>query len=474
MWDYFKQHDEAPGKEGIELIFWNQIKDIPKADAKDIEEMLSNLSEYNEKEPINVQYLLKETQKYFLSHQISLTANTALGLVHKGKLDEAEKLIYDYKPAVTATESSLNLNSDIVLARVDKAFNTTHQPVITYPRQLGRFWNDQLIRGGFVSLLASDKKGKSFFLLDMAMKACSQNKKVCFFQAGDMSEASQLRRICIYLAQKSDQEKYCGLMWEPVRDCVYNQIDECEKEDRCCGCGIFVGREEKEIRYEVTLEQLITAYENEDNVDYKPCSNCKEYETKPWGAVWIQSKDMGSEPLTSKEAQKEISDFFIKHDRHFKLSSHANGTLSIKQIEALLSTWEKQEDFVPDLIVVDYADLLVAETKEFRHGQDEIWRGLRKISQQGGQPLVVTATQADAGAYEKNKLTASNFSEDKRKHAHITAEYALNQDTKGREKKLGIIRIGEIMMREGDFNIGNEVTVLQNLRRGRPFIASYF
>ena len=59
--------------------------------------------------------------------------------------------------------------------------------------------------------------------------------------------------------------------------------------------------------------------------------------------------------------------------------------------------WEKQDGFVPDLIVVDYADLIVPESRgEFRHQQNEIWKGLRRLSQEKGEPLVITASQSDA------------------------------------------------------------------------------
>ena len=50
------------------------------------------------------------------------------------------------------------------------------------------------------------------------------------------------------------------------------------------------------------------------------------------------------------------------------------------------------------------------------------------------KPLVVTATQADANSYDRTSLKMSNFSEDKRKLAHVTAMYGLNQDPAGREK----------------------------------------
>jgi len=98
---------------------------------------------------------------------------------------------------------------------------------------------------------------------------------------------------------------------------------------------------------------------------------------------------------------------------------------------------------------------------------------LRGLSQER-HVLVVTATQADSESYERKRLTMSNFSEDKRKLSHVTAMYGLNQDPQGREKKLGILRINEIVVREGEFSNDREVWVLQDLAAGRPFLESFF
>ena len=210
-----------------------------------------------------------------------------------------------------------------------------------------------------------------------------------------------------------------------------------------------------------------------DNPDYHPCYNCDDWLHRPMGAGWIEKVDTGN-PLTVEEAKEAIDAFFIQNKRRFKLSTHANGTLTIKEIKALLDVWEREDGFVPDVIAIDYADLLVPEARtEFRHQVDEIWRGLRNLSQER-HCLVVTATQADARSYEQNRLKVSNFSEDKRKNAHVTAMYGLNQDPKDREKQLGWMRINEIVIREGDFSNSNEVYVLQNLRRGRPFLGSFW
>jgi hypothetical protein len=144
----------------------------------------------------------------------------------------------------------------------------------------------------------------------------------------------------------------------------------------------------------------------------------------------------------------------------------------------LLDTWEERENFVPKIILVDYADLLVPSLKaDFRHQQNQIWKELRKLSQTKRQeifPLVIAPTQADADSYDSYRLKLSNFSEDKRKYSHVTAMYSLNQDPKGREKALRMLRIGELILREDEFSIENEVTILQDLWQGRPLIGSFF
>lgn len=472
-WEYFEQYDKAPGK-NIKGIYYQKVKEGLQEDiAEEIENnILPSLSEEFEVQDFNLEYLLAKTQKHFTERRLLQHSDSITALVENNELEEAEKTACDYTPIANSSETDLDLGSDIILDRIEKAFTTTTENVVYYPGQLGKFWNDQFIKGGLVGLLASEKRGKTFTLLDIAIRSSKQGKKVAFFQGGDMTESQLIMRICIYLSHKSNKPKYCKAHWEPIPDCIKNQLNDCNDRDRKCDFGLFEGFEEKQIRTEVSLDQLIEAYDG--NPDYKPCTNCTKYDTMRFGTPWIKEiKEVL--PLTVKEAQKKVSDFFIKNKRCLKVSSHANGTLTLELIRAILGIWEKQDKFIPDLIVIDYADLLETKTKmDERSKQNTIWKGLRRLSQEKGQPLVVTASQADADSYEKTKLKLKNFSEDKRKYAHATAWFGLNQDPKGREKKLGVLRINELLLREDDFDINREVIVLQNLRRGRFFLGSFW
>jgi len=473
VWEYFDKYNKAPLKD-IEGIYYEKLKEgkLAKDVAEEIEEeILPGLSEEYTEVSFNLNYLLDQTEAYFKERRLSIHLATIEALLEKGQVVEAEQYALDYTPGQSASKEDIDLSTDEALDRIEKAFTTTADILIKYPRQLGVFWNHQMVRGRFLAFLASEKKGKSFWLLDIAIRASRQGRRVAFFQAGDMSEDEQLKRICVYLAKKSDKERYCGEMWEPCRDCVHNQRDTCDKEERECDFGIFEDKSIAELRYEIQQDELIEAYK--DNKDYVPCHNCEAYIHNKWGVPWLKSVTI-DKPLTVDEAQDIAEEFFINNQRRFKLSTHPNGTLSTQKIRAQLSVWEKQDGFVPDVILVDYADLLTVEgpNSEFRHKQNTIWMNLRSLSQEK-HCLVVTATQADADSYKRDRLQLSNFSEDKRKYAHVSAMYGLNQDAKDREKKIGLMRINEIVVREGDFSNSHEVTVLQNLKRGRPFLGSY-
>lgn len=473
--EYFDKYKVAPMRQ-MEAIFYDKVKKdkVPNDVAEEIEQdILPGLSEEYE-QGINYAYLLEQAKEYLLERSLVVHTDKIKALLEEGKVADAEAVALNFAAKIKELSTDIDLSTEQSLDRIDAAFAETGDIVISYPGALGELWNDQLVRGAFVALMASEKRGKSYMLLDFAMRAAKQGKKVAFFQAGDMTEGQQLRRMCVYQAKRSDKEKYCGTFYIPTKDCIYNQFDECDKAERECDFGIFTEKEKRQlkptVRASITLEMLKEKVK--ENPDYRPCHNCSEWRHKPWGAIWLKKKEVRS-PLNAEIAKTHMKEFFIDKRRQFRLSTHANGTLSVGEIEAIMDKWEKNDGFVPHLIVVDYADLLIGTTKEFRHQQNEIWKGLRSLSQKK-HALVITVTQADAKSYEKDRITLANYSEDKRKYAHVTAIYALNQDNTGREKEIGIMRIGELLIREGEGNSQRDVYVLQSLRTGQPIIGSFW
>lgn len=473
--EYHTKYRKAPDTD-IQSIYMERLitERLSKAEGSYIEAVLEDISdEYGRGPQFNSSYLYDQTIKYFKGRELEKHNDEVQSLLDQGRTEEAEALALSYSSSILSDVSvGIDLSTPEAVARMGEAFEETAQRVLSYPGELGKMWNEHMIRGGLVSFLAPEKRGKTFLLMEMAMRGVRQRANVAFFQAGDMTESQQLKRIGVYLARRSDREKYCVEHFQPVGDCVYNQLDLCTRKDRNCDHGVFdTTVEDFEAHPEnySSREHLAEAYK--DNPDYEPCDShvCP----KRKGAVWVK-RIPATEPLTGKGAKKALKRFFKKYRRRFKLVTFPAGTLSVQMMRECLNEWEERDGFVPDIIAVDYPDIMVADgsEKEFRHKTNSIWQGLRGLSQER-YALLLAVTQADADSYDKGRLTLSNFSEDKRKYAHVTAMYGMNQDPQGREKKIGVLRINELVVREGEFSSGHDVTILQDLSTGRPFLESF-
>jgi|GEM_PF-822903 len=478
--EYYETYQKAINKE-IETIYHKKVREgMDEELAEEIEQdILPDLSKEFVEQKFDTEFMINETFNYLKAQQLQQLSDQINNVLEgsgstEKKLDEAEELQREFKPISFFKDESVDLSKKSALKRIREAFKAATEPIIKWPKQLGKFWNSSFVRGAFLSLLATEKRGKTFWLLEIAMTAIKQGLKVAFFQAGDMNEAEQLKRIGVYLTKRNNLEEYCGEHYQSVRDCIKNQDDTCSKDERQCDFSPFDDSQIDEIDA-LKIDDLIDAYEMSPT--YSPCHNCRQYQTDKLGAPWVKKIKKVS-PITSIDVEKIVQKQFIDKNKQFKLSTHANGTLSVDIAEGILDNWEASEGFVPDIIIFDYVDIMITSLRmEFRHQENQKWKELRRLSQTPRAeklPLVISPTQADAAAYKLHRLKLDNFSEDKRKYGHVTAMWGLNQDPNGREKGIGLMRINEMIKREGFFDNNNEVTVLQDLWQGRPFTGSYF
>jgi hypothetical protein len=474
---YFDEYGIA-AQSNIETVYHNEIRRnkhrVSSEIAQEIEEdILPDLSEEFIQTGIHIENLVDETITYCNERRLVMLKEGLENAIDNGDVDKAEQLINRHKTAVESDDEVI-FNNPSVVEVVQQAFEQQTEPLIRYPGALGHFWNNSMVAGGFVVFLAPEKRGKTWLLMDAAVRAARQKRKVVFVQTGDMTRNQQIRRIGTHLTGLPSDERYTSPQYIPVKDCVLNQLNLCNKNIRECDFGVFEDRgwDEKTLRKERSFEDLVEAYEAEKD-DYMPCHNCSEYMNRRLGTVWLK-KEHHQHLISDIDAMNAVQKHFVDRDRHLRMLTFPNDSLSIGRLKKILQGWEMRDGFVPEVLVIDYMDLLVPETKqEFRHQQNHIWKQARGLNQELNC-LLLSATQADADSYDKNSLGMKNFSEDKRKLAHVTAMYGLNQDKTGNEKKMKALRINEIIMREGDFAPDNQVTVLQALCYGRPIITSFY
>lgn len=464
--EYYRTYQRAPAAD-VQGIYTVKLKEgLPRDQAEKIELVLQSLSSEHEHSQFNVQYLLDQTYRYLQRQHILHFVDELRGELTSGSLSEAEKLISGYTPITMGNGIGIDPFASPVLVR--QAFEDGQHPLIKFGKALGRLWNSQMTRDAFVALMGMEKSGKSWWLMEIAMRAMACGCNVAFFQAGDMSERQMIKRLCIYLTKRSDQKRYCENIYMPVIDCFNNQSGTCRNRQREPNNGHSVLSASN--LGGLTFDDLVRAYR--EYGDHRPCHNCDNEPGR--GSIWMRRMP-DVEPLDARQAWKHIERWKRHNKKRFKLATYSNETLSVQEINSLLGTWEKQDNFVPDVVVIDYADILSpdpdAKNMDYRHQQNKIWQRLRRLSQER-HCLVLTATQAAASAYDRNSsLRMSDFSETKTKYAHVTAMYGLNQTAE--EKRIGIMRINEIVVREGDFDRTSEVKVLQRLQTGRPFLGSF-
>lgn len=471
-WEYFHEYHEAPNQ-AIQDIFTQKLRaGFPEEQAESIELILDSLSEDYARQQFNVDYLIDSTREYFTEQKLTQLAEEIQYHVDEGDLSEAEKTATEYANIPGANQAIIDLferNAELP-TRLRQAFAEREDPLIEFPGALGQFWNAELTRDAFIALMGPEKRGKTFWLMEIALRAARTGSNVAFFQAGDMSEKQQLRRMAVYLAGRSDRAEYCGTLYRPEIDCRMSQRNSCEREERETPWSPFVNEpgEAQSLKFPIDKEVLQSHADEWD--EYRPCRNCDALDPVPW----LLKEDVGK-PLTWQDALTKIREFRMKHNGQLRLATYPNESLSVQEIKSLLDRWERQDQFVPDVIVIDYADILAPDPdisrQDHRHQQGKIWQRLRNLSQEK-HCLVATATQAAASSYERELIRLSDFSEDKRKYAHVTAMYGLNQTPN--EKAVGVMRINKLVVRDSDFNPNRPVTILQRLQMGRPFLRSYF
>jgi len=257
---------------------------------------------------------------------------------------------------------------------IDQALDPRQiKPLVKLPGALGRFIGPSLVRSKFVAFMGREKVGKSFWLQHIAYAAMRQGLKVAFFTCGDMTLAEMMQRY------------YARMLRRPVE------------------AGKF--------KYPKSLQPG-----EPPEIDYDP---------------YYYKQDMAKDQVRGM-----LKQFRKKIGRNARISEHPTSSISILGIESIIEFWGRN-DWIPDVVVIDYADILagIDSRAESRDQINATWKAMRAMSQKLDN-LVVTATQADAGSYERGLLRMTNFSEDKRKYAHVTAMFGINQEDEEKEQQL--------------------------------------
>lgn len=454
--EHFERYSTAPSHD-IQDIFTARQGTMDDKDIELVDEFLASLSdEYEREDKLNVNYLLDKAEQFFKGKSLLALRAQINSCLIQGDNTAAERAITEFRsPARPASDG---INPFVDADAIRHALERDSDQLVSFAGAFGDLINQQLRREALVAFQAPEKRGKSYIEMEIAFRAALARCNTAVIQAGDMSQDDMVIRIHERLAGQPVKLRGKTEILVPTLDCRLGQAGQCNQPKAVKALSTAVEG----------MPQLIDLYRAGEK--RTPCIDCIR-EKFFRGSVWyktvkLEQLDWRTALMNGRKIEQRML------GKHFKLITRPTKTLNVKGINAIFDDWEQTEGWVPDVIVIDYADILAPEDSrmEFRHQQNETWAALRSLSLTR-HALVVTATQAAASAYERESQKLGDFSEDKRKYAHVTATYALNRTED--EKRAGLMRVGALQVRDEEFFIGDEVTILQALGIGQPCIASF-
>jgi len=136
-------------------------------------------------------------------------------------------------------------------------------------------------------------------------------------------------------------------------------------------------------------------------------------------------------------------------------------SLTIDGLEAYLSMLE-EEGFIPDVLVVDFADLMKINAENIRADTGQIYKDLRRVAVERNW-AVVTASQSNRTGEDARILTMKHFAEDYSKAG--TADNIVTYNQTKDEKELGLARLFGLKAR--DERSGQIILITQSYSSGQ-------
>lgn len=451
--EYYNIYKENPGKE-IQTIYNIEKENIKEADASIIGQFLNNLSNDYEQSSFNVDYLVDQTKIYFRERSLYLLAEEVQAALARGKLANAEQMIKEYNKVAQQTSSWFNPFDQ---KNISNIFEEDNDKLFRLPGELGEMsgWFE---RDWLIAFMGPMKRGKSWWLQELAIHALMSGLKVAYFSL-EMNKKAVSKRIYKRIAVLANNE---GDYKFPVFDCERNQDNTCEKEERICAIGIKAPGGSKP--------------EWNNIRGYRPCTICKpisqdqktDYVKAIWFKVHKQKEDLGT-----KNVSKKIKNFLTQYGNNLRVMAYPAFSASFDDIEADLDSLEYQENFIPDLVCVDYFDISnpgknTGNLSE-RGKADHVWKRGKGFAAER-HFLMATVLQSNRPSISKKSLEQEDTSEDIRKLAHVDMLFGLNQTKEDKEDNL--MRLSVIAHRHEEFNFKGEVAVLQSLALGQPLLFS--
>lgn len=405
-YDYVDRYKKAPGQHLPDIL-------SDKLDAKNGREanLYADIVEniLTTKDGINTVYGMSRLES-FIEHQalrgVAINLAKALQRDTEESLEEARTLI------AGATKKSLSVfDPGTRLSNKSRVLEFLDIQQGSFPTGIAELDRRSFgpTRKEMWLLVANTKGGKSWTLMHLAKMALMHRVKVCHVTL-EMSEARCAQRYMQALFAISKRQ-------EIFNTTKFNRDD----------LGRIAGFEDQRVTPKLTFDDPNIRVKLERRID--------------------------------RWSSRMLDNIFIKE--------FPTGTLTMPQLKAYLDNLETTENFIPDLLVVDYPDLFKLDKANFRLALDEVYKELRGIAVSRNLALAIVS-QSHRDAARSKLVKADNVAEAYSKISH--ADTILTLSATEQEQKLGLARLHVAHARNDTDKI--TVVISQNYGMGQFVVQS--
>ncbi len=339
---------------------------------------------YEQKEKVNEEYVLSKLESFVRQQTLKSSIIGASEAIQEGDLDRAEEqLNKGLRTRLSLFSQGLSLADWVRLAYAHEVRKNVVPTGIT---ELDK-WNLGPARGELHLFIAAPKKGKTWWLISMAKWCLLSRLKVVYITL-EISEAQ--------IAQRMIQSMF-SVMRHKAKVPVTNLVVD--------GLGRLM---------HFTKDTLIGR---------------------------LSLDDRSSRPAVEKKLNR------FRGRGNMIIKAFPTGGLTVPALTAYLDMLEQSSGFVPDMLIVDYPDLMRVDTKNYRIDLGAIYRDLRGVAVERNIGVLCASQSNRTGASAK-LITDIHAGEDFSKIA--TADTVLTYTQTVFEREMGLARIFVSNSRVGD------------------------
>jgi hypothetical protein len=316
-----------------------------------------------------------------------------------------------------------------------------------------------LCRKKLTAITGVEKSGKTTWMGDLAWRSIISSKAKVLWINCEMDDEDLREYFWRRLTQTASDKEHAGRRIFPVFDCLNNQLDRCEIMKRSLNGGRL---------FETGKITTFT-----QNRNWKICTKCRNQKTRFQKPTKIFIPAIWFDQIRLRQIRRRTIARAISLNRTFKLNRLRIKTfprLAVKftDVERFITGYMKRNSFKPDLLVLDYPDIIAPEEGKLldRQNVDFIWKKCAGLTHELDCATLV-ADQATKAARSKRNIERDDTSESKTKDAHLDVRVTLNMTDE--EEEIGIQRIGILYRRKGK-RTTSQVMVTQRKESGEVML----